>query len=330
MYNKEMKIVPHTLRIGILRGGPSSEYEVSLKTGLNILRTLQDTHSPLDIFVSKDGKWHINGFEKTPDRILKSLDVVFNAMHGEYGEDGKVQEILDIHGVPYTGSGRFESMTAMNKWHTKEFLRQHNIKTPIGVLVKQTDHLVNKAKKIWEEIPHPMIVKPTCGGSSLGIIVANSFQELLSALETTLSVHGSVVVEEYIKGKEATCGVIEKFRNQDLYVLPPIEIVKQSEKVFDYDSKYNGETREVCPGNFSKQEKIELERLAHSVHKALGLRHYSRSDFIVHPRRGIYFLEVNTLPGLTEQSLIPKALSAVGSNIKEFVHHILGLALNRK
>lgn len=305
------------------------EYDVSLKTGANILNILQDTHTPVDIFVSKDGKWHVNGLEKSSERALRSVDVVFNAMHGAYGEDGGVQEVLDAHGLPYTGSGRFESMLAMNKWQTKELLKKHNIKTPVAILVKQTDHLLDKAKQIWGEIPHPMIVKPTCGGSSLGIIVANSFQELLSALETTLSQHGSVLVEEYIKGKEATCGVIEKFRNKDVYVLPAIEIRKQSDKVFDYTSKYDGETEEVCPGNFSREEKKEIERLSSLVHTALGLSHYSRSDFIVSPKRGVYFLEVNTLPGLTEKSLLPKALSAVGVSFQEFLHHILGLALHK-
>ncbi|MES3004751.1 MAG: D-alanine--D-alanine ligase [Patescibacteria group bacterium] len=321
--------LPTSLRIGVLRGGPSSEYDVSLQTGASILNVLQDTHAPVDIFVSKDGKWHLNGIERNPGRVLSSVDVVFNAMHGKYGEDGQVQELLETHGVPYTGSTRFPSMTAMNKWHTKEILKKHNIKTPIGILVKQSDHLLQKAKQIWGEIPHPMIVKPTCGGSSLGIVVAHSFQELLSALETTLAEHGSVLVEEYIKGKEATCAVIDNFRNKDFYTLPPIEIVSAN-SVFDYDAKYSGKSREICPGNFTKEEKMEIERLAELTHKALGLRHYSRSDFIVHPKRGIYFLEVNSLPGLSRDSLLSKSLTAVGSNIKEFLHHVLNLTLHRR
>jgi len=323
-----MQTIPSSLRIGVIRGGPSHEYEVSLKSGAHVLDILRETHSPVDIFISKDGKWHVQGVEKSPERILKNIDVVWNSLHGAYGEDGQVQDILNFHNTKYTGSDRLPSALAINKYLTKEKLASLGVKTPLHIVVKQTDHLLTKAKEIWAEIPHPMIIKPACGGSSIGMLVAGSFQELLSALENTLEQHGSVIVEEYIKGKEATCGVIDNFRGQEMYTLPPVEIIPAN-SIFDYESKYSGKSQEICPGNFSSEEKKEIERLSGLVHKALDLRHYSRSDFIVHPKRGVYFLEVNTLPGMTKESLLPKSLAAVGVSVKEFVHHIIDLTLKK-
>ncbi len=324
-----MQTLPSSLHIGVIRGGPSPEYDVSIKTGANVLRHLSETHIPIDIFISKDGKWHMNGLERSPERILKHVDVVFNALHGAYGEDGGVQEILDHHGVPYTGSNRYASAMAMNKWITKEKAILAGIKTPISILVRRTDSLEDKAKEIFNTIPHPMIVKPACGGSSLGLHKVDSYTDLLDALEKVLSEHGSAITEEYIVGREATCGVIDNFRGQKTYSLPVIEIIPPTGKLFDYDSKYNGESREICPGNFSETERREIEKVAKLIHDKLGLRHYSRSDFIVSPKRGIYFLEVNTLPGLTEESLIPKSLEAVGVKVKDFLHHLIDMAVHK-
>lgn len=321
--------IPTSLRIGVIRGGPSSEYDVSIKSGSSVLKSLGETHRPIDIFISQDGKWHIQGVERSPERILKTVDVVFNALHGEFGEDGKVQEILDHHGVPYTGSDKYSSAIAMNKHLTKEKLKKVGIKTPIHFLVRNSDNIATKAKEVWATIPHPMVVKPATGGSSLGVYKVESFQELINALEEILSKYNSAIVEEYIKGKEATCGVVNHFRQKEVYVLPPVEIVRVGD-MFDYDSKYGVGVKEICPGNFSQIEKKEIERLSELVHRTLELSHYSRSDFIISPRRGIYFLEVNTLPGLTKKSLLPKALESVGVSIKEFVHHVIGLALGKK
>lgn len=324
-----MQTLSPSIRIGVIRGGPSSEYDISLKTGANVLKCLSETHSPTDIFISKDGKWHVSGVERSPERILKNVDVIFNALHGAYGEDGGVQELLDSHGVSYTGSGRMASAMAMNKWITKERAILAGIKTPVSMLVRRTDKLAKKAKEVFDSIPHPLIVKPVSEGSSIGVHIADSFSELLTALENVLSFSESAVVEEYISGKEATCGVVDNFRGQKIYSLPPVEIVPPKGKLFDYDSKYNGESREICPGNFTEKEKKKIEDVAKLIHEKLGLRHYSRSDFIVSPRRGVYFLEVNTLPGLTEESLIPKSLKAVGVEIKDFLLHLLHLAVHK-
>jgi D-alanine-D-alanine ligase len=174
-------------------------------------------------------------------------------------------------------------------------------------------------------------VKPLTGGSSMGVHVCKTFPALVDAFQVGVNENVSVLVEEFINGKEATVGVIDYFRNQKTYALPPIEIrIPKTSLFFDNEVKYNGASQEICPGNFTHEEKRELEHLASLIHTGLGLSHYSRSDFIIHPKKGIFALEVNTLPGLTDQSLMPKALSAVGSTMPEFIEHIINLAKNRK
>ena len=323
--------LPGSLHIGVVRGGPSPEYDVSLKSGANVLKHLSETHRPIDIFISKDGRWHINGVERSPERILKNVDVVYNALHGAYGEDGGIQEVLDYHGIPYTGSDKLSSALAMNKFLTKERAIKAGVKTPIYFFVRENEDPAGKLNQIHKNLPYPLITKPASSGSSFGITLANNPDELLRGLQTAMSSGGGALVEEYIPGREATCGVLENFRGQNTYALPPIEIVHASpQNFFDYDAKYSGQSQEICPGRFSADEKREIERMSALVHDALGLRHYSRSDFIVSPKRGIYFLEINTLPGLTNESLLPKSLDAVGMKFKDFLHHVIGLALDRK
>jgi len=326
-----MYTLPKDVRIGVLRGGPSPEYDVSLKSGAQVLNVLSETHQPVDILIDKAGVWHVRGTPRSPDRVLNHLDVVFNALHGTYGEDGIVQNILNHHAVPYTGSDRFSSAIAMNKWLTKEQARSAGIKTPISVVVRSTDSVIEKAREIFHSIPHPLVVKPTMGGSSLGIFVVKSFPELVSALESVLTVYDSALVEEYIAGKEATCTVVNDFRDRQVYSFPPIEIrYPKPEMVWTYDHKYSGESQIMYPTTLLSGETKAVEDMSRAIHSLLKLSHYSRSDFIVSPRRGVYFLEVNTLPGMTAHSLVPKSLESVGVTLKEFIHHIIGLALNKK
>ncbi len=326
-----MQTLSPQLRVGVLRGGPSPEYDVSLKTGANILSHLSQMCRPVDILISKNGQWHTDGMERQPGRILKHVDVVWNGLHGAYGEDGGVQEILDHHGMHYTGSDRLASAISMNKWLTKQRAIDAGVKTPVCAYVRRSDSVQEKAQEIFHSIPHPLIVKPATGGSSIGLYFVQSYPEILIALETILSAYESAIVEEYIAGREATCGVLDNFRGQDTYALPVVEIIPPPDKkLFDYHAKYSGESREVCPGNFDMSTKKEIEAMAKRIHDTLGLSHYSRSDFIVSPRRGVYFLEVNTLPGMTSQSLMPKSLEAVGVTMPQFITHVLGLALEEK
>ncbi|HEY5589198.1 MAG TPA: D-alanine--D-alanine ligase [Candidatus Paceibacterota bacterium] len=333
------------IKVGVIRGGISGEYEVSLASGAQILLHLRsdkmkDKYISIDIFIDRDGTWHINGIPTTIDKIVHKVDVIINALHGDYGEDGKVQQLLEQWGIPYTGSGPLASAIGYNKFLAKQEFEKLGIKTPKHILFPayQEDfdgprdkYAAKKAREVWGKFSPPWIIKPLTGGSSMGVSVCKTFQSLVDVFQKGMDEKVSVLVEEFIKGKEATVGVINNFRNKKVYTLPPIEIRIPSTSIFfDNEVKYNGQSQEICPGNFTEEEKAELERLAALIHTGLDLSHYSRSDFIIHPKKGIYALEVNTLPGLTEESLMPKALNAVGSSLPEFIEHIIKLAREKK
>ena len=317
----------NSIRVGVLRGGPSLEHEVSLKTGETVLRNLPEKYSVKDIFISKEGEWHLDGKPAHHERIFRKIDVIFNALHGEYGEDGKVQQLLEAFGVPYTGSGVMASALGMNKILAKQVFKSAGLKVPSGFEVVLENELTETANKIFRKMPPPWVIKYPSGGSSVGVFIARNFDDLKGALEKVSPFSSKILIEEYIRGREATCGVIDEFRNQKHYALPVVEIIPPAQSgFFSYEAKYGGETRELCPSNFDMPTKKAIEAMAIAAHNAIGGRHYSRSDFIV-SKKGIYILEINTLPGLTAESLLPKALNAVGSSHKELLEHLLGLAL---
>ena len=317
------------IRVGVLRGGPSNEYEVSLKTGSTVLANLpEEKYETRDIFIDKQGTWHMRGRPVYPEQALEQVDVAFNALHGHYGEDGQVQHLLEQLAIPFTGSGSLGSAVAMNKLLAKERVKKAGIKTAFHVVLVPDRDAEVLAKEIFRSFPSPWVIKPASSGSSVGMTLARSFEELVDGIAEAFEHSEKVFIEDYVRGREATVGVIEGFRDEDVYALPPIEIIPATNRAFfDYEAKYAGESQEICPGNFTMEEKRELERLAKLVHTELDLRHYSRSDFIINPA-GIYFLEVNTLPGLTESSLVPKAVHAVGSSLPEFLDHLVTRALN--
>ncbi len=316
-----------SIRVGVLRGGPSLEHEVSLKTGESVLNNLSQEYTVKDIFINKEGEWHLNGKPAHHDQIFRRIDVAFNALHGEYGEDGKVQRLLESFGIPYTGSGVMASALGMNKILARQAFKNAGLKTPFGFEIVLENGLAETAKKIFRNMPPPWVLKYPSGGSSVGVSIARNFVDLEGALEIESSFSSKILVEEYIKGREATCGVIDEFRNQKHYALPIVEIIPPAESgFFSYDAKYGGQTRELCPSNFDIPAKRAIEAMAVAAHNAIGGRHYSRSDFIV-SKRGIYILEINTLPGLTAESLLPKALNAIGSSHKELLEHLITLAL---
>ncbi len=280
------------IRVGVLRGGPSDEYEVSLKTGSNILKAMPEHYHARDIFIDKKGDWHLDGIVKKPNAIIRHFDVIFNALHGNYGEDGKVQKLLDDHGVPYTGSGALASAIGMNKYLSKNVYRENGLKTPHYELIRRTDNSQSMMFGVYANLRKPLVVKPATSGSSLGVTVnITDFEPFLKATEEAFKFSDSVLVEEFILGREATCAVIDSAKTKGhAYALAPIEIIKP---------------QEICPGNFTEKETKEIQEMAIKAHKVLGLRHYSRSDFMVTDKE-IYILETNTLPGLTAESLLPK------------------------
>ena len=316
-------------RVAVLRGGPSEEYPVSMKTGEAVLAALEDLeYSYKDIVITKKGEWLENGFVRSPERALDAVDVVFVALHGSYGEDGQVQRILQRKGIPFTGSRALPSAIAFNKELTKNTLKPHGLLMPRHRRFSryELDRLDEELPNIFKEIGPELFVKPLANGSSLGARHIPNSETLKVSLTELLELYDEVLIEEFIRGREATVGVMNNFRNERTYVLPVIEIIPPSgEPLFSHEHKYNGKTEEIVPGRFSYHEKVKLFEAAAMVHTVIDCDHYSRSDFIV--RNGdVYFLEVNTLPGLTSESLFPKAAAAVGLSFPQLVQHLVDTA----
>lgn len=317
--------------VGVLRGGPSREHEVSLATGAAILAHLPKEHfTARDIYIDKQGNWHLFGKPVTPAEALRSLDTVIVGLHGEYGEDGEVQKVLERFGVPYTGSASFPSFVAMHKLMAKKKAEELGVLTPRYRYVDEGSDIDAILADVTRSFHQPVVVKPVRWGSSVGVSLPHGYAPMHRAVTDLLAQGaGGVLIEEYIKGTEATQGVVAHLRGEDLYALPSIEIIPPEEAgFFASHVKYSGDTREICPARFSKKENEELVRIARLMHEGLGLRHYSRSDFIISPK-GIYYLETNALPGMTSESLLPKSLAAVGVSYPDFLSHIVNLSLSR-
>ena len=301
-----------------------------MKTGKSVIEALGKLQYPVkDIVVTKAGEWLDSGMLRRPDVALESIDIAFIALHGSFGEDGTVQRILKRHHIPFTGSSAYPSAVAFNKDLTKNHLKLHGVRMPRHI--KLTRHGTTDPYRTAQTIiglfgPH-YVLKPVASGSSLGTRIVRNDIDLALAITNALTEHESIMVEELISGKEATVAVLEGFRQHRLYRFPPIEIVPPaSNDFFDYECKYNGHTEEICPGRFSEAEKSELLDTAALVHERLGLTQYSRSDFMIRDGQ-VYFLEVNTLPGLTSQSLFPKAVTAVGGRYEDLIEHLVETAI---
>jgi D-alanine-D-alanine ligase len=304
-----------------------------MKTGASVLASLDtDEYEPIDVVITKSGEWLSGGYTHYPEQILGNVDIAFLALHGTYGEDGTVQRLLDRYAVPYTGSGAYASGIAMHKVLTKDHLRDNDILLAPHMVVTGASlkNIHTVSDSIADMFGPEYVIKPVASGSSVGVTIAKNRHFLPQILARALEHYDEVLVEKKITGKEATCGVVENYRNAELYALPVIEIVPpKSADFFDNVVKYDDTTDEICPGRFTRDEKQVMEDVAKRVHQILGLSQYSRSDFIV-SQDGIYFLEVNTLPGLTESSLFPKAIYAVGGTYKDFINHLISDRLERK
>lgn len=292
------------MRIAVLRGGKSLHYDESLKTGEMVLSVLRDEprYRPLDIFVSKEGEWHYMGQRQEPHNLLKHVDLVWNAMHGEFGEDGKLGQLLSQMNVPHTGSTSLHLAFSLNKDLAKKVFSQHNLLTPKHEVLLGTisnEDLI----RIFQTYLHPVVVKPVSTRSSLGERVAHSFNELKDSVVEAFKHAERVIVEELIRGDSAKCGVVENFRGKSLYTLIP------------------------TPSTFKSDVHKEIERMASEAHRALGLRHYSTSEFVVTPKGKVYILETTALPVITPESHMHQSLEGVGITPREFVNHVINMAI---
>ena len=296
------------LNITVMLGGPSAEREVSLRTGTAVaaaLRSLGHTVHELD---PKDGHW----------TLPSGTEVVFLALHGTYGEDGTVQRELDRLGVPYTGCDAESSRIAFDKVLTKRSCLEASVPTARYVALKSAD------APFPHELLPPLVVKPVRQGSSVGLQFVDRKEDWNKALAESLKFDSEVVVEEKIFGRETTVGIL------DGQPLPVVE-VRPKTGSYNYKNKYTaGCTEYFCPAEFDAATTRRIQDAALGAFKAVGGRDYSRVDVMVRPDGSPVVLEVNTLPGMTETSLLPKAAAAAGLNYAELCQKMVELALRRK
>jgi len=314
--------------VGILRGGSSSEYDSSLKSGAAILQALpEEKYDTRDIFIDRNGLWHSRGMPAEPIRALSQIDVAFNALHGGAGEDGTVQRILQRMGIPYTGSTAAAAQTALNKIAARDMLRNAGVRIPAGMSFSVRDGTTaDMAMKVFAAFPPPYVVKPPMEGSSMGILIAESLIALPDAIGDVLDEYGMALVEEFLLGKEASVGVIEKYRNEELYTLPPAQIhLPSGARYLDRDVLAEGRHSYQVPSNFTHQEKAAIADMARAAHRALGLSHFSNADIML-TNHGPYVLEVNASPVLHDKAPFHHMLESVGSSVRDFAEHAIAMA----
>ncbi len=334
---------PHNL--ALLFGGVSPEHEVSIQSAANIGQAMKDLH-PLrkfrvsPVYINTDGEWVFHPPISNPDslksRIEKAslwemntdesavgilpfsdaigklvedaVDLVLIMLHGQNGEDGKLQGTLDLARIPYTGSGAAASALAMDKPRCQAVLNAAGL--PIAPSVVMNHEMLGQTECLLESPGLPLVVKPARGGSSIGITVVDEADKLSSAIEGALLIDREVMIEKYIPGREFSCGIIEQ--NGQPTPLPVTEIIPPTGRFFDYEAKYEpGISREITPANIEPELGMHLQKLAHRAHGALNCRGFSRVDFIADSEHPI-ILEVNTIPGFTTNSLIPQGATAAG------------------
>jgi D-alanine-D-alanine ligase len=318
---KRARKINKKIRVAVLMGGPSAEHEVSLDSGKMIVKYFdKEKYIAKPIVISKKGTWPVQ-----PTKLKNNFDIVFNALHGEYGEDGQVQEILELAKIPYTGADKKASKLGMDKVRCANLFKKAGYLTPNFVVVKK-----GQIKKIKNPFKYPVVVKPSDRGSSVGVTIVSNYNQLDSALKSAFKYSDSAMIQEFIKGREMTCGALEK--GKKLIALMPIEIVLLKGKFYDYKAKYatGGSTHITPPKNISKKVFNEIKKIAKEVHKIVGAKDYSRTDMILAKDNKIYILEINTLPGMTKTSLVPDGAKAIGISFPELLHIIIQSALRTK
>lgn len=322
------------MNIVVLAGGTSTERDVSLVSGKMIYKALLSKGHRvvlLDVFTGYDKEDYVNIFDLETDwsasiaeigkdapdfEAVKKLrqgkffgphildichmaDFVFLGLHGANGEDGRIQSVLDLEGIYYTGTSPLGAVLSMDKGISKQFFAANNIPTPMGYLLKE-------GEEPREDMIYPAVVKACNGGSSVGVYMVNNLEECKDAIKKALSYDSEVVIEQYIKGREFSVGVI------DGKALPIIEIAPKH-GFYDYENKYQaGSTVETCPAEINEELTKEMQRYAEMVYECLRIESYARMDFMMNEQNEIFCLEANTLPGMTPTSLLPQEAAVIG------------------
>jgi D-alanine-D-alanine ligase len=293
--------------VAVLMGGPSAEHDVSVRSGQAAVAALRRAGMLVSPVEFRDGE----------PQLPRGTEVAFLALHGKYGEDGTVQRLLERLGIPYTGSGIEASARAFDKAASKEAFVLAGIQTPNYVVVERD-------MRPLANLPMPVVVKPSRQGSSVGVTLVHDRAKLNLAIEHAWRYDDRLVVEELVAGRELTVGVL------DGMPLPVVEI-RSKGKFFDFESKYSpGGAEEIVPAKLDTLTTVRAQDLALAAHECLGCRDFSRTDMILSDEGTLHVLEVNTLPGLTEASLLPKAAAAAGLNMEALCTRMVELALARR
>ena len=309
--------------IAIVAGGDSSEYEISVKSAVAVSNALSSRYI-VYIVVIRGTNWYWedskgrffnidkNDFSLVTDEYRIKFDGVFIAIHGTPGENGLLQGYFDILGIPYSSCGAFCSALTFNKQACKMYLKEYKIPMANAILIRKEDNFDPVA--ITNQTGLPCFVKPNTSGSSFGVSKVSKKEDLLSAIEKAFKESEEVLVETYLGGREVACGVV-KTKN-DSYVLPVTEIISKNE-FFDFEAKYTvGVSDEITPAEMPSEITYEVQRLSSLIYDLLGCRGIVRADFIV-VDNSPYFLEINTVPGMTKESIFPKMVAAAGINPEE-------------
>lgn len=309
------------LRVAVLMGGMSAEREVSLKTGSKVIEALDPAR--YEVF-AVDPRPRAEGCGWLEALAREQVDVAFIALHGRFGEDGTIQGLLELLGIPYTGSGVLSSALAIHKIRSKQIYRSAGIPTPESVELERSMGAEATLERV-ASFPIPAVVKPSCEGSTIGITIVRDPEQMAPAIELAFRHDASVLVERFVSGVEITAAVVG---NDHPQVLPLIEIVPRS-GFYDYEMKYTpGATEEIVPARIAPEQTARAQELALQAHLALGCRGMSRTDMIV-AKDGIWVLETNTIPGMTETSLLPRAAAGAGISFPALVERIIEHALER-
>jgi len=303
-----------SLKIGVISGGISSEREISLLTGKNIYQSLLESGYNTLLIDLKD-----DFYSK-----LKEINLAFLAIHGRYGEDGTAQGLLELMKIPYTGSGVLGSAIAINKIMSKKILIYENIPTPEYIELNSAsgEDLKKMVSVIEKKFDYPIVVKPNSEGSTIGVNIVQKKDQLKHAVEEAVKYDNKILVEEYIKGRELTVSII----GRDPVALPIIEI-KPKSGFYDYKSKYTKNmTRYIVPAELDKKVANRVSEMALKCHRVLECSGISRVDFILDDTGNAYVFELNTMPGMTATSLVPKAAKAAGIDFALLVEIILDSA----
>ena len=314
-------------RVGVLMGGPSSERDISIKSGKAVFRALKKNNINA-VSYELAMPLNTNGYiQSVKEKIgAMDIDIAFIALHGEFGEDGTIQKILEEMKIPYAGSKTRASKLAIDKIASREIFEKNNIPIPrYNVVVRgevlPDEPVSDNIKIFFEELSMPIVVKPSTEGSSIGLSMVDSENSLYKAVSNAFKYSDRVIIEEYIEGREITVGILED------RALPVVEIIPKN-RFFDFEAKYNkGATDYKVPAEIDKEKYRECQEMALLAHKVLGARFFSRVDMILDKDGTPYILELNTIPGLTETSLLPLAAAEAGIDFNQLVLKILESSL---